>query len=44
MTWKEAFKEVKEESDLVLPDGSRIEILYFALIICAFVFVLLITI
>lgn len=32
MTWKEAFKEVKEEMDIVLPDGSRIEIIYPAII------------
>jgi hypothetical protein len=28
MTWKEAFKEVKEDMDLNLPDGSKVELLY----------------
>lgn len=42
MTWREAFKEVKEDMDVPLPDGSRIELIYPTMIICVFVIVLLI--
>jgi hypothetical protein len=28
MKWKQAFKEVKEDMDLNLPDGSKVELLY----------------
>jgi hypothetical protein len=41
MTWKEAWKEVKEDTDVVLPDGSRIELIYPALIIALFVIIVL---
>jgi len=41
MTWKEAFKEAKEDMDLYLPDGSRIELIYPVMIIAVFAIVVL---
>jgi len=41
MNWKEAFKEVKEDMDLYLPDGSRIELIYPTIIMIVFVIVVL---
>jgi hypothetical protein len=41
MTWKEAWKEVKEDTDVVLPDGSRIELIYPALIMALFAIIVL---
>lgn len=41
MTWKEAFKEAKKDMDLKLPDGSRIELIYPAIIMVVFVIVVL---
>lgn len=42
MTWKEFFKELKEDTDLYLPDGSRIELIYPAMIWFVFAIVILI--
>ena len=39
MTWKEAFKEVKKDMDLKLPDGSRIELMYPTIILCVVVII-----
>lgn len=41
MNWKEAFKEIKEDMDLYLPDGSRIELIYPAIIMAVFAIVVL---
>ena len=41
MNWKQEFKELKEDTDLYLPDGSRIELLYPALIFIGFALVLI---
>ena len=39
MTWKEAWKEVKGDCDINLPDGSKLELIYPALIIVGIIFI-----
>jgi len=41
MTWKEAFISAKEDTDVHLPDGSRIEILFPAFIFLIFAMILI---